>query len=420
MAMFSKAAVPLSAIRPSGANPRKDFGDIGALADAIRATGGEPVNPPVVVIDGNVYRIIDGERRYRALKEVWAGEPDREVGVLLATDLDAANELVAMVATDDKLCLTDEELARGVQQMLLLGVDEERAARASRATAGQVRAAKRLSGSVAEGWQVTLDQLEAASRLESEEDREAVLSAGEGWRCREQAIRERVAAERRTADKVAWLEDAGIPVQMGGAPPEGMGRVAVVFANEPAGRLAREAKGLDGACLAVLERGDVRLFAPEGHPVLASASDPLDEEIARERAAALGLARRMTSFVAAGLARRCDEVDRLAVASRRQQTMAWRLMDEEGRALDGAISDWAGSLPCSEYETGAWLMRRAAQIACGYRSRYSTPASDRSEAAELLEVVDLFACVGFDGMVEEDEWLLGNARDLVDSTGAAE
>lgn len=57
---FEKKTVRLGDIRPSEQNPREDFGDIGALARSIEATGGEPLNPPVVVADGNVYRIVDG------------------------------------------------------------------------------------------------------------------------------------------------------------------------------------------------------------------------------------------------------------------------------------------------------------------------------------------------------------------------
>ena len=49
--------------------------------------------------------------------------------------------------------------------MLVLGVDEQRIERASRATARQIRAARRLRGSI-EGRQVTLEQLEAASAKE--------------------------------------------------------------------------------------------------------------------------------------------------------------------------------------------------------------------------------------------------------------
>lgn len=104
---FEKRAVRLGDIRPSGQNPREDFGDIGALARSIEATGGEPLNPPVVVADGNVFRIVDGERRYRALSSIY-GE-DREVSALVADTMDEANELVAMLATDDKRQLTEAD-----------------------------------------------------------------------------------------------------------------------------------------------------------------------------------------------------------------------------------------------------------------------------------------------------------------------
>lgn len=102
---FEKRQVRLGDIRPSEQNPREDFGDIGALARSIEATGGEPLNPPVVVADGNVFRIVDGERRYRALSSIY-GE-DREVSALVADTMDEANELVAMLATDDKRQLTE-------------------------------------------------------------------------------------------------------------------------------------------------------------------------------------------------------------------------------------------------------------------------------------------------------------------------
>lgn len=142
---FVKESVALADIRPSGTNPRKNFEGIDELAEAIRATGGKPVNPPVVVRDGNVYRIIDGERRYRALSKMYKRhEAEVMVPVLVACDMDAANEMVAMLATDDKLRLSDEERAAGVQQMLILGVDEQTVSRASRATREQVKAAKKL------------------------------------------------------------------------------------------------------------------------------------------------------------------------------------------------------------------------------------------------------------------------------------
>ena len=209
-----KQEVPLSAVRPSGANPRKDFGDIGALADTIRATGGEPVNPIVVVRDGNVYRIVDGERRYRALREIYRSTPDRRVSAIVADSMDDANELVAMLATDDKQPLTDEERARGVQQMLLLGVDERRAAKAARVSERQVVAARRMARHVPEGRQLTLDQMEAAASMERPEDRDAVLAARD-WRGEARRIGEKRAYEAWRAGVVVLMESAGVDVSDG-------------------------------------------------------------------------------------------------------------------------------------------------------------------------------------------------------------
>lgn len=176
---FEKRSVRLADIVPSGTNPRRDFGDIDGLAEAIRATGGEPVNPPVVVEDGNVYRIVDGERRYRALSLLYKGHGEVLVPVLVASDMDGADELVAMLATDDKRQLDEEERARGVQQMLVLGVDTVRAARAARTTGDKVAALGRASKMAPEGVQVTLDQALAACRM-PDAYAERVLAA-EDW-----------------------------------------------------------------------------------------------------------------------------------------------------------------------------------------------------------------------------------------------
>ena len=53
------------------ANPRSDFGDLKALAESFalnKMRPGQPVNPPVVVRDGGIYRIVDGARRFRAMQ----------------------------------------------------------------------------------------------------------------------------------------------------------------------------------------------------------------------------------------------------------------------------------------------------------------------------------------------------------------
>ena len=41
--MKTRESLPIGSVRPSGQNPRRDFGDIPALARTITATGGQPV-----------------------------------------------------------------------------------------------------------------------------------------------------------------------------------------------------------------------------------------------------------------------------------------------------------------------------------------------------------------------------------------
>lgn len=176
-----KAQVRLGDVRPSERNPRKDFGDIDALARSIEATGGEPVNPMVLVRDGNVYRIVDGERRFRALSRIH-GEDDR-VDALVFTDYGEAAAVVAMVATDDKMRLTPEEQATGFQQMMVLDVDEEVAAKAVGRDVDQVRRARRALKAVAAAEQASfdIDTLVVAGDDEfSDEEREQIIAAGKG------------------------------------------------------------------------------------------------------------------------------------------------------------------------------------------------------------------------------------------------
>lgn len=162
--------VEISAITPDPNNPRDDFGDIKALAESFALNTerpGEPLNPPVVVADGNVYRIIDGERRWRAMK--MAGT--KECSVAVCDGMDEADELVSMLATDDKRRLTDIERSKGVQQMLVLGVPVEKidkAARVGRGTAAKVATAMAKVDSKAET--MSIDHLLAIEEFADDEE----------------------------------------------------------------------------------------------------------------------------------------------------------------------------------------------------------------------------------------------------------
>ena len=401
---FEKRAVRLGDIRPSGQNPREDFGDIGALARSIEATGGEPLNPVVVVADGNVYRIVDGERRYRALSSIY-GE-DREVSALVAESMDEANELVAMLATDDKRQLTEAERARGVQQMLVLGIDEQRIERASRATAGQIRAARKLRGSI-EGRQVTLDQLEAASAFDDEKDVEAVLAAGDGWAGKADSIRRRNEREEAKAEDYDAFGDAGIPVVK--ERPEGFTYKDWAHLGLVAAKL--EDKEYPAGTVAVWNDRYWDFFAPKGgedaEPEKTEEEIRAEQEAAREDAALKGLYRSLIGFVASGAFAMSKELMMEVRVGRADPPALLVAMggdsNPENEERFGAVRDeFARNLKAckpNEYEAGCWLMAAAKDMA-QLNNRWG---GDDAEA--WLDHYDIFCSAGFEPG-EEDVWLM--------------
>lgn len=400
---FEKKSVRLGDIRPSEQNPREDFGDIGALARSIEATGGEPLNPPVVVADGNVYRIVDGERRYRALSSLY-GE-DREVSALVADTMDEANELVAMLATDDKRQLTEAERARGVQQMLVLGVDEQRIERASRATAGQIRAARRLRGSI-EGRRVTLEQLEAASAFDDERDVEAVLAAGEGWAGKADRIRRRVEREEAKAEDYDVFGDAGIPVVK--EKPEGF--VYTNWANF--GDAAKKLEGRDvTGFVAVMADRYWELYKPDDRSgaELEKTEEEIraEQEAAREEVALKDLYRRMVGFIASGAFTMPDDLKRLVRENRVVPVVvSGAIGDDCSAEIDECVArvreEFIAHLgPCgpSEYEAGYRLMAVARDMV----RLNSSYCGDDAEG--WLGHWEMFRSAGFEPG-GDDEWLM--------------
>lgn len=402
---FEKKSVRLGDIRPSSQNPREDFGDIGALARSIEATGGEPLNPPVVVADGNVFRIVDGERRYRALSSIY-GE-DREVSALVADTMDEANELVAMLATDDKRQLTEVERARGVQQMLVLGVDEQRIERASRATAGQIRAARKLRGRIDAGVQVTLEQLEAASAFDDERDIEAVLAAGEGWAGKAASIRRRLEREESIAEDYDAFGDAGIPVVK--EQPEGFTYKDWAYLGLVAAKL--EDKEYPAGTVAVWNDRYWDFFAPKGgedaEPEKTEEEIRAEQEAAREDAALKGLYRSLIGFVASGAFAMSKDLMMEVRVGRADPPALLVAMggdsNPENEERFGAVRDeFARNLKAckpNEYEAGCWLMAAAKDMA-QLNNRWG---GDDAEA--WLDHYDIFCSAGFEPG-EEDVWLM--------------
>lgn len=399
---FEKRQVRLGDIRPSGQNPREDFGDIGALARSIEATGGEPLNPPVVVADGNVYRIVDGERRYRALSSIY-GE-DREVSALVAESMDEANELVAMLATDDKRQLTEAERARGVQQMLVLGIDEQRIERASRATAGQIRAARRLRGSI-EGRQVTLEQLEAASAFDDEKDVEAVLAAGEGWAGKADSIRRHVEREEAKAEDYDAFGDAAIPVVK--EQPEGFNYTDWVNVGLAAKKL--EGKEFAAGTVAVWKGSYWDLYEPDdgsgAEPEKTEEEIRAEQEAAREEAALKDMYGRMVDFTADGAFVVCDGIARHVLENRIVPVGLSDTMGEERlqQARDRFMARLGATDP-GKYEAGCSLMRIAKNMA----QLNSSYCGDDAEG--WIEHWNVFRAAGFTPN-DEDEWLRARVQE---------
>lgn len=236
-----KAYVRLGDVRPSEANPRKDFGDIDALARSLEATGGEPVNPIVLVRDGNVYRIVDGERRYRALCKIH--DEDERVGALVFNDYTEASSLVAMLATDDKMRLAPEEQAVGFQQMITLGVDEETTAKAIGRDVAQVRRARRSLSLGPKPEQMNLDVLVLVGDEEfSDDERAQLLSHGsELWQVESRArqIRDEHKA-RRKRDEIRLAMPDGIEFHENLVPTEGVTYVCEVKSQKDARGLVLE------------------------------------------------------------------------------------------------------------------------------------------------------------------------------------
>lgn len=406
---FEKRAVRLGDIRPSGQNPREDFGDIGSLARSIEATGGEPLNPPVVVADGNVFRIVDGERRYRALSSLY-GE-DREVSALVADTMDEANELVAMLATDDKRQLTEAERARGVQQMLVLGIDEQRIERASRATAGQIRAARRLRGRIDAGVQVTLEQLEAASAFDDEKDIEAVLAAGDGWAGKADQIRRRIERDEAKAEDYDALGDAGIPVVK--ERPDGS--IYVLWACY--GTVAKELEGLDIApgTVAVNTGSCWYLYGPDdgsgGQAEKTEEEIIAEQEAKREDAALVDLYARMVDFVLHEAPGRTRELEDAVRAARTDPSFYVDDLLADGGDYDSAEAavmeafyGRCGASSPSAYEIGCWLLGTA-------RSMRMLASRWRGDDAEgWLEHWEIVRSAGF-RPGGDDEWLLARVQE---------
>lgn len=201
--------VRIEQIVPDENNPRKEFCGIKELARSLMANAadpGQPINAIVVVQDGDLYRIFDGERRYRAMLL----NGTEEVNVIVFGDYDEAESAFGMLASDNKERLTDQERSQAVQHALQLGIKPatvDDIAGLKKGQASRIKKARKALGDAAS--QATIDQLLEASSLKdsgaSDEDVESVLSAEpEDWKVYADAARKRI-IKREFRDAAASL-----------------------------------------------------------------------------------------------------------------------------------------------------------------------------------------------------------------------
>lgn len=199
---------------PDKHNPRTKFEGIKELADSFAITPGrpgEPFNPPIVVQDGTKYRIVEGHRRHKAMKRL----KTETCLAIVADDFDEANTLAVMLATDEKQKLTDVEKSKGVQTMLMTGVDPvtvEKAAYLPKGSAKKIKTAMIAAGDAAE--QMSMERLFALAEFDGDEDAvEAIASCGEdGWRDAVSEIKRKRKYDEGKAALVASLEKHGVEV----------------------------------------------------------------------------------------------------------------------------------------------------------------------------------------------------------------
>ena len=275
-----KQEIAVSDVVANDGNPRRDFGDLDALAASIRAGGGQPFSPIIVVPDGSRFRLVDGERRWRAMRELGTERCD----ALVFPTMGDAEAAVAMMATDDSKALDQAERMRGFQSMMALGVDDEVAAGVVGADAARVRRMRRIAAEAPE--QATLDALIAASDEEFDADERAAILAEGARRFGDpeaQAERIRKAHEReRRMVAIRMAMPDGVEFRPGSKPwnPErdGLYYVRTVRDAKAAARLAAQ---LDGEADTVAYEDGI------GYAVYRTASedavDPAEAERARER-----------------------------------------------------------------------------------------------------------------------------------------
>ena len=209
--------IKLEDIVPNEKNPRDDFSSVQRLAENLKATetiyGGEPINPIIVIKDGTKYRIVDGERRYRAM----SSNGLEECHAIVCDGWDTADEILAAMATDDKVPLTELEKSRGLQEFMVFADEVSEAAVETvlgiePGSVGKAAAARAKAGDE-KSYNATIDQLVAAQEFSGDDGAfESIMSAGAHWPEVYKREKNEAATRRVFAELEKVIADFGIKV----------------------------------------------------------------------------------------------------------------------------------------------------------------------------------------------------------------
>lgn len=299
---------------PDKHNPRKKFEGIRELADSFAITPGrpgEPFNPPIVVQDGAKYRIVEGHRRHKAMKRL----KTETCLAIVADDFDEANTLAVMLATDEKQKLTAVEKSKGVQTMLLTGVDPvtvEKAAYLPKGSAKKIKTAMDAAGDAAE--QMSMERLYAIAEFKGDE--EAVKELSE---CSENDINATVASIKNkrmrdlaAAEFAALLQEKGVEI-VDSSPAGYEYDKRITDADELAEYLAGAAVASVKAKISnnMYSPVDVAIYTPESERQVDPEEQKRKEERDRHIATYSAGAERRMSWVAQKVARPTDDLPRI-------------------------------------------------------------------------------------------------------------
>lgn len=208
-----------AAMNPRDTSTKECQAYIAELAEQFRNNPfdpGHPYSQPILWRDGGIYQIIDGECRWRAMKQIGTKRFEAIVYDNLE-DAEQARKMAAMgmVGTDTKLHLSDIEKSRGVQTALDLDIPDEAIAPLAKTDASgmqKMRRARKIVDDAAEDMSL-LRLIAIGEYADDPEAVEALTNCKESeyYNIVRDLERKRLRKESLEAIKVA-LEEAGVKI----------------------------------------------------------------------------------------------------------------------------------------------------------------------------------------------------------------